>query len=199
MTFRSFLTAIFVGTFAAVPMAASAQTLPWPIGNILGQWNPGTWGYNNGNSINTGGVVASTQGSSLTLQNGVTVFLHQGTVINPTGTTLQPGMQVRVLGGPGGNNAINANEVDITGYANNGQYGYGSPYGYNGNPYPYSSTQQRDDRWQREQWQRRQAQEQWQRQQAQGQLQRDQQQRASRYNNGNWQSSHRRDDGQDRR
>ncbi|MBV8223481.1 MAG: hypothetical protein JO293_08990 [Candidatus Eremiobacteraeota bacterium] len=188
-------------------MAASAQTLPWPLGNILGQWNPNAWGNNN-SSINTGGVVSSMQGSSLTLQNGVTVFLHQGTVINPTGTTLQPGMQVRVLGGPGGNNAINANEVDVVGYANNGLYGYGTPYGYNnGNPYPNGNSQWQQREWQREQWQREQAQrEQWQREQAQRQQWQQnhqwqqshqwQQQQASRYNGSNWQNDHRRSDDQ---
>src|ERR1019366_1331035 len=94
----------------------------------LGQRYPSNSTYNNGNSINTGGVIASTQGSSLTLQNGATVFLHQGTVINPTGTRLQPGMQVNIIGGSGGNNAINANEIDVVGNANNGAYG--NPYGY---------------------------------------------------------------------
>jgi hypothetical protein len=114
---------------ATAPLAASAAGFPWN-----GSQN-GTW-TNNGNVRQTG-VVASTQGSSLTLQNGETIFLHQGTVINPTGTTLQPGMQIQVIGGYGGNNAVNASEIDVVGNAYNGAapYGYGNPYQY-GAPAP---------------------------------------------------------------
>jgi hypothetical protein len=40
-----------------------------------------------------------------------TVQLHQGTVINPTGISLEPGMRVTILGYNGGH-AFAANEID---------------------------------------------------------------------------------------
>jgi len=125
---------------AALPVAVSAQV--WP------------WNYNANNGARQSGVISSTQGSSFTLSNGQTVFMHQGTVINPTGTTLAPGMRVNILGGYGGNNAINANEVDVTGSGQS--YGYGQPYNY-GQPYGYGNqngqwqAQAEHDRWVREQ------------------------------------------------
>ncbi len=59
-----------------------------------------------------------------------TVPLHQGTIINPTGLTLQPGMDVSVLGYNAGS-YFAANEVD-TPYT---YYG-GAPY-YLGQPWNY--------------------------------------------------------------
>jgi hypothetical protein len=61
------------------------------------------------------GTIASVQGSSFTLGDGRTVFLHQGTVIKPTGTTLQPGMRVAVGGDRSGHMRFNANVVDVAG------------------------------------------------------------------------------------
>jgi hypothetical protein len=59
------------------------------------------------------GIIQSVQGSSFTLNTGRTVFMHQGTVIRPTGIRLRPGMHVTVYGPRAGNGAINANEVDV--------------------------------------------------------------------------------------
>ena len=61
------------------------------------------------------GIIQSVQGSSFTLDNGRTVFMHQGTVINPTGIRLRPGMQVLVYGALAhtGHGAFNANEIDV--------------------------------------------------------------------------------------
>jgi hypothetical protein len=50
------------------------------------------------------------------------IELHQGTIINPTGLTLAPGMEVTVVGEPQGN-VFGANEID-TPY----QYTYANPY-----------------------------------------------------------------------
>ncbi|TAM90435.1 hypothetical protein EPN42_05875 [bacterium] len=41
------------------------------------------------------------------------VHLHQGTVINPTGTTLQNGMKVRVRGQSQADGSLNADEIDV--------------------------------------------------------------------------------------
>jgi hypothetical protein len=58
------------------------------------------------------------------------VQLHQGTIINPTGLTLEPGMVVSIIGYNAGN-FFAANEID-TPY----QYDSGVPY-YLGHPYNY--------------------------------------------------------------
>jgi hypothetical protein len=62
------------------------------------------------------------------------VQLHQGTVINPTGLRLAPGMTVTIHGVNRGS-AFAANEID-TPYDS---YGFvpGYPYAYPGYPYPY--------------------------------------------------------------
>jgi hypothetical protein len=58
------------------------------------------------------------------------VQLHQGTIINPTGLTLAPGMVVSILGYNAGN-YFSANEID-TPY----EFYSGSPY-YAGHPWDY--------------------------------------------------------------
>ena len=97
----------------ALPMIASAQG------------NPYGYGYShthNGRGQMTG-TIAAVNGGAIQLQNGRTVFLHNGTVINPTGTRLQPGMRVSIIGSPAGDGNINASEVDINGNGNrNGYY-----------------------------------------------------------------------------
>lgn len=71
--------------------------------------------------------------------NGYTdrVQLHQGTIINPTGIRLAPGMTVTIMGHANGSVFV-ANEID-TPYDQYGGppgyvYGYPYPYYY---PYPY--------------------------------------------------------------
>ena len=59
------------------------------------------------------GRIASVGGGSFTFDDGQTVFLHHGTVINPTGRPLHPGQRVDVRGSGAGNGAINANVVNI--------------------------------------------------------------------------------------
>jgi len=63
--------------------------------------------------------------------NGYTdrIQLHQGTIINPTGIRLAPGMSVTIMGHNSGHLFL-ANEID-TPYQNDAPYAYG-PY-----PYPY--------------------------------------------------------------
>jgi len=56
------------------------------------------------------------------------VELHQGTIINPTGLTLQGGMRVTVYGHPEGPVFV-ADEID-TPYHGVPYYGYGYPYPY---------------------------------------------------------------------
>jgi len=56
----------------------------------------------------------------------VRIHLHQGTVINPRGTTLQNGMQLRIQGHANSDGTFEADRIDVVG---NGQYGYGNGYG----------------------------------------------------------------------
>ncbi|HTV75315.1 MAG TPA: hypothetical protein VME66_16600 [Candidatus Acidoferrales bacterium] len=41
------------------------------------------------------------------------IHLHQGTVINPRGATLSPGMTVSVHGAAQGDGSLNADEIDV--------------------------------------------------------------------------------------
>ena len=82
-------------------------------------------GYNNGGNRSTSGTIASVNGSNITLRDGRQIFLKNGTVIQPTGQRLQVGQQISVQGNPGGNGAINATNVAVGNYGNNGNYGGG--------------------------------------------------------------------------
>jgi len=68
-------------------------------------------GYRNGNG--TVGVVDSFNAFDLQLRNGTHVRLHQGTVINPTGTTIQPGERVSVRGHFDSNGTLEADRIDV--------------------------------------------------------------------------------------
>lgn len=103
------LIAALILAAASAPLAGSAQ--PGPYSH---HWQR--------QSRSTTGRIASVNGGSFRLRDGQTVFMHQGTIINPTGMTLQPGMMVAVNGSPAGDGNINADEVDVTrgGYDRNG-------------------------------------------------------------------------------
>ena len=90
-------------------------------GNGNGRWNGhgrgnGHDGYDRRGGMNggqIGGVISSFGGFNLQLQNGMAVSLHQGTVINPTGTTLVPGMRVSIRGSRNSAGGFNADEIDV--------------------------------------------------------------------------------------
>jgi Domain of unknown function (DUF5666) len=92
-------------------------------GNYNGGYNNGGYygngGYNNGRYGNRGnqlsGTVSSFSPYNLYLSNGTHVELHNGTVINPTGTNLSAGQRVRVIGNWNGDGTFNANEIDVVG------------------------------------------------------------------------------------
>lgn len=48
--------------------------------------------------------------------NVMSIHLHQGTIINPRGTTLQNGMRVHVIGHPNGDGTFEADEIDVRNY-----------------------------------------------------------------------------------
>jgi hypothetical protein len=78
-----------------------------------GGYNNG--GYNNGRGNQLSGSVRSFSPYNLYLSNGTHVMLHNGTVINPTGSNLTAGQSVRVIGNWNQDGTFNASEIDVTG------------------------------------------------------------------------------------
>ena len=120
---------------SAVPLIASAQDRP---------------SYATHDEDTVHGRIVSVNGFDVSVRDekGYVdhVLMHQGTIINPTGLTLNPGMTVTILGYNQGS-TLAANEIDtpynytpaavayVAPYV--GYYGgYGYPYGY-GYGYPY--------------------------------------------------------------
>jgi hypothetical protein len=118
---RRFITALCAGLLLGAPLAARAQDVPsyaaaYDEGQIRGRVTNFDGGYNVQVRDDKGYIDA--------------VRLHQGTIINPTGLTLAPGMVVSILGYNAGS-YFAANEID-TPYT---YYG-GFPY-YQGRPWNY--------------------------------------------------------------
>lgn len=122
---KPLLAALAALTFA-VPMAAQAQDMP--------SYAQGQPSYANGEENVHGRIVSFDGEYALQVRDEQgyidNVQLHQGTIINPTGLTLQPGMVVSILGYNAGP-FLAANEID-TPYS---YYG-GVPW-YGGHPWNY--------------------------------------------------------------
>ncbi|MFN2461383.1 MAG: hypothetical protein ABR591_11945 [Candidatus Velthaea sp.] len=67
-------------------------------------------------SARVSGIVSSFSPYNLYLQRGTHVELHRGTVINPTGIALRPGMRVSIIGNWNADGTFNANEIDARRY-----------------------------------------------------------------------------------
>ncbi len=109
---------------ASTPPPAAAPALPLPIPSGLLN-SPYVQGILNA----LGGVTQTTNGSTaigkvtyfkqfeLQLETAPTVYrrvrLHQGTVINPRGTTIQPGMSLQVNGVPQNDGSLNADTITL--------------------------------------------------------------------------------------
>jgi hypothetical protein len=124
---------------AAIPSAASAQEAPPqgppPQGPAVQSGPQDRPSYASPGEDSVRGRIISFDGQyNLTVRddNGYVdhVQLHQGTIINPTGLTLHPGMSVTILGVNQGS-ILAANEVDTP-------YNYGPriAYGYPAYAYP---------------------------------------------------------------
>jgi hypothetical protein len=99
-----------VAALLALPTAAFAQTDPnWHGG---GYGDRGYGGYVDREG-QIGGIVSSFWPYNLDLDRGTHVSLHNGTVINPTGITLRPGMRVQIYGHWRRDGAFEANEIDV--------------------------------------------------------------------------------------
>lgn len=112
MNAKSFLPLVAIalttgaGTIAATVAPASAQVSPY-------YYPPAAPAPRRGNDLR--GVVAGFGGYSMTLnvrRGQVPVQLHRGTIIEPTGTTLQPGMRVNIHG-YWSNGAFYANRIVV--------------------------------------------------------------------------------------
>lgn len=125
--------------FLALPVAASADPPPQPAATAapapaLPPGLPIPSGVLNSPYVQgllnaLGGVTQTTTGPSavgkvtyfkqfeLELETAPTVYrkvhLHQGTIINPRGTTLTPGMGVTVNGSPQGDGSLNADSITL--------------------------------------------------------------------------------------
>ena len=135
---RRFLIAVLAAAAVAFPASAFAQTDTPPVPSFA---RP-TYGSN---EEVVRGVIASFDGGynlQVRDERGYldTVTLHQGTIINPTGLRLSPGMSVTVRGVNRGN-ALDANQIDTpyTSYAAVPVYPYpvAPYYGYPGYGYGY--------------------------------------------------------------
>jgi hypothetical protein len=122
---KPLLAALAALTFA-VPLAAQAQDVP--------SYAQGQPSYANGEENIHGRIVSFDGEYALQVRDEQgyvdNVQLHQGTIINPTGLTLEPGMVVSILGYNGGP-YLAANEID-TPYSN-----YGGVPWYGGHPWNY--------------------------------------------------------------
>jgi|ERR1700688_2054138 len=98
-----YLAAVAAIALLAVPPVSSAQP-----------YSPYQYGQYAAQDYITGRVGAF-QPYNLWLggNNGLHVTMHDGTVINPTGTTLQPGMRVRIWGYWNDNGTFEANQIDV--------------------------------------------------------------------------------------
>jgi hypothetical protein len=106
---------LIVGIAAVVaslgPAAAKAQSLP-PYAQPAPASAQPPPPYASGQAQLTGRV-AWFQPFHLQLNKGPHIYLHQGTVINPTGLTLEPGMPVQVYGHISPDGTFQADEIDL--------------------------------------------------------------------------------------
>ncbi|MHB8433816.1 MAG: hypothetical protein ACYC8W_10855 [Candidatus Tyrphobacter sp.] len=116
-------------------LCAPAQAQNYPYGN--------GYGYGGGGQTIAGTITWFDGRYSLLVrdQQGYVdrVEMHQGTVINPTGLTLRPGMRVTIYGVSYGQ-VLAANEIDAA-----FGYRYGPGYGYGRGYHPYRHGDDRRD------------------------------------------------------
>jgi hypothetical protein len=116
--------ALLTAAVAISPLAALAD-------NDWGQGGFGRAGYHE-HDLHASGTIAEVRGGRLRLQDGRPVFLHRGTVIDPTGITLRPGMRIRVSGSPRGNGAIDADVIEVARGYGNGPWNGGANWNQDG-------------------------------------------------------------------
>ena len=90
------------------------------MGSALTLMMPFAASARNSQYVSRVGLITDVQANQVTLDNGMTIYLHEGTIINPTGVTLYRGMRVRALGMRQSHRRLDARRVDLIGAR--GQY-----------------------------------------------------------------------------
>ena len=80
-----------------------------------GKYNNGQYNNGYGGTSRIGGTVTGFSSYDLDVNNGPHIRLHQGTVINPTGITLQRGMRIAITGHPNNDGTFEADRIDVVG------------------------------------------------------------------------------------
>jgi hypothetical protein len=83
------------------------------MGSALALMMPFAASAQNGQLAARVGLVTDVQANQVTLDSGMTIYLHQGTIINPTGTTLYRGMRVRAIGMRQSHWRLDARRIDL--------------------------------------------------------------------------------------
>lgn len=100
--------------FAALPAVAAADAPPAGAPYIVAQSFPPPPVYHpEWHEHRIYGWISGAQPFNVWLYQGPHVHLHQGTVINPTGVTLQPHMHVEVFGHWNDNGSYHADRIDV--------------------------------------------------------------------------------------
>lgn len=83
------------------------------MGSALTVMMPFAASAQNGQYASRVGLITDVQDTQVTLDSGMTIYLHEGTVINPTGVKLYRGMRVRVYGMRQSHYRLDAHRVDL--------------------------------------------------------------------------------------
>jgi hypothetical protein len=134
--------AIAFAALPALPNPALAQSSPYGYGQPRYGNYDGGYNRNNRNERRRQTSITATvsyfEPFNLWLDGRTHVYLHQGTIINPTGITLRRGMEVTIYGYQNRDGSFNADQIDVIRRSwrgdrnNNGGYNNG---GYNNGGY----------------------------------------------------------------
>jgi hypothetical protein len=83
------------------------------LGSALTLMMPFAASAQNGQPASRIGLITDVQANQVTLDSGMTVYLHEGTIINPTGVTLYRGMRVRAIGMRQSHRHLDARRIDL--------------------------------------------------------------------------------------
>jgi hypothetical protein len=115
MKTSSLAVALASAALIALPAAASAE---------YQNGGPGGWQNNRWENREVTGRVTGAWPYNLDVSGAPHVRLHNGTVIEPTGTTLQPGMRVRISGHPNRDGTFEADRITVENSRRRTEYRY---------------------------------------------------------------------------
>ncbi len=85
------------------------------MGSTLALMMPFAASAQNGQYATRISFIMGIDSNRIMLDNGMTVFLHEGTIISPTGASLIPGMRIRVSGMRQSHYRLDARVIDLPG------------------------------------------------------------------------------------